>query len=1056
MKKLLFLLLCTTTFFAQNVPQLQWAFKQPSPIVGGTITIINSTKDSSGNLYYIGTFSNTADFDPSSGVANLTAIASSDMFIAKYTSNGDYVWAKNITGTGAITPRAIEIGANSLFFAGTFTNTIDVDASTSTTVNLVSNGQEDIFLVKYDLNGTYLAGKSIGAMNGPDDVNDIKFNSNHIFIAGVFRATADFDPAVGTIFNLSSTGVSRDGFIGKYTTDLDFSYAHSISGDGTENPGSLSFDSLGNLYVTGTTSGVTDFDPSASTATINISSNRGSFIAKYTNAGGFVWVKNIGGNTSGGSVYKNKIVVGSDNSLYVAGSFNLSSDFNPSSSFNFLDASYHDVFIAKYDANGNYIWAGKIGATNFGLDTFSSLVLDDSNNLYLTGIFSGVVDFDISSGTVTIDSANGIGFFAKYSSAGVLSYAFNTTEIIAGNPLNTETTGTKALFDSTTNSITLSGSFSGYRDVDLSSNSSFSYADVTNSFFTKYNVNGDFVFAKQIGNYTTSVSTNFVSTDATNGDVYRAGNFGATLDLDPSTAVSEVTSAGWTDSYLAKYSAAGALLWAKSINGTLFNGINAMNTDAAGNTYIMGRFLGTVDFDPSANVANLISTTNTLFETYIAKYDSSGNYVWAKKFTSSFAVSDIKFDSFGNVYYLARFAGTIDVDPSPTSQISFTALGIAEVAFSKLNPQGELLWAKAIQAINNGGGAMNETHLLVNSNAVLISGFFYGDMDFNSSTTETAVLTSASTSVLEGCVAKYDLDGTYQFANQYAATSNFIVTNSLLDSTNNTIVVSIFEGDADFDLSAGTTQLSSAGVNISIAKYDPSGALLWVKATEGVDADGGNGFNFRDTQAFIDGDDSIILNGVFFGNFDFDPSSGVTNLSSTFNTSSQLYRGNVFVAKFNSAGDFITANKFDGDYGAIVTSAVLATNQDLLFAGSFSGTADFDFTSNVQNLTSSSLNYDDRFFARYSVGTLDVAENNLERNSFVVYPNPTKNNLNIYHPSITDFDVTITDISGKVLHQKNNTTETLLNVSNYPQGLYFITLTTSQDKTTTTLKFIKE
>ncbi len=1041
MKKLLFLLLFTTTLFAQNEPQLQWAYQQPSPIVGGSVTIINSTRDSSGNLYFLGTFSNTADFDPSGATSNLSSIGTTDMFIAKYTSNGDYVWAKNITGTGTITPRSIEIGANSLFFAGTYTNTVDINASTSTSVNLVSNGETDIFMAKYDLNGNFLAGKTIGG-DLADTLNDMKFNSNQIFITGSYRDTVDFDPAVGSIFSLTASGGAnfQDGYFGLYTSGLDFGNAFSISGTAAETLTSMSFDSSGNMYLTGNLSvGTTDFDPSGAVTTLvtPAGSSRTTFIAKYTNAGGFLWVKSIGARST--ADYVNKIVVGSDNSLYVAGQFNISSDFDPSAATVSLVPSSIDVYLAKYDVDGNYNWAGKIGGSSS--ETFTSFVLDDSNNIYLTGAFSGVVDFDINAGTVTIDSANGTGFFAKYSSAGVLSYAFNT-----------ETTGTKALFDSTTNSILLSGTFSGYRDFDVSANSAILYADVINSFFSKYTVNGGYLYVKQIGNYAATVLVNFVGTDAA-GAVYRAGNYGGTLDLDPSAGTSEVTSLGWTDSYLAKYSAAGTLLWAKSIGGNLFSGISAMNTDENGNTYIMGRFLGTVDFDPSANVANLISTTNTLSETFIAKYDSSGNYVWAKKFTGSFGVSDIKFDTLGNMYYVARFGGTVDFDPSPTSATTLTSIGGIDVAFSKFSPQGDFIWGKAIQAIAL-GGAINETHLFVNSNAVLISGFFTGDMDFNPSLTEVALF---STQGLDGCLAKYDLDGNYQSVNHFISSVNNIVTNAMTDSNNNTIVVTLLEGDADFDFSSGTTTLSSAsGVNIAIAKYSPSGALLWAKVTQGVDADFGNGFNFRDTQAFVDANDSIIINGAFFGNYDFDPSSGVTNLSSTYNTSTQIYRGNVFVAKFNSAGDFITANKFDGTYGAVVTSAVLANNQDLVFTGGFTGTADFDFTSSVQNLTSSSLTYDDRFFARYSTGTLDVADNNLERNSFVVYPNPTTNNLNIYHPSITDFDVTITDISGKVLLQKNNTVETVVNVADYPQGLYFITLTNRQDNTTTTLKFIKE
>jgi uncharacterized protein (DUF2249 family) len=1036
MKKLLLLLLFTSSLFAQNEPQLQWAHKQSNPIVGGSIAITSSTKDDSGNVYFIGTFSNKVNFDPLNTSLDLTSSAPTDIFFAKYSPNGNCLWAKNLTGSGTLTPKAIEFGGNAIYIAGTFSSSMDIDASSTAAINLVSNGENDIFMAKYDLSGNYMVGKSIGGTLS-EDIYDLQFSLNQIHITGLFSETVDFDPSNAS-FDLTVSAGASDGFVAKYSDTLQLTFAFSVSGDGVENISSIDFDGNGGLFITGNTSGTTDFDPSPATNTLVTTSIRISFIAYYTNFGSFVWVKNIGGKSSS-SIYPVKIIAGTDSALYTVGQFNLTSDFDPSAATATITPSNSDLFIAKYDTNGNYLWAGKIGSTS--TDTLTSFDIDNANNLYLTGAMGAVTDFDTSAASLTLDPANGTGFLAKYNSAGTVTYAYNLS-----------TTGTKVIVDSPSAILNLYGSFTGYRDFDLSASTSFFYTDITNSFFSRYTLDAGYGYTKQIGNYATVSSTTYVATDVS-GFVYNSGNFGNTLDLNPSAATTNVTSGGWTDFYISKYAPTGDLVWAKSISGPLFNGVNAMNTDPNGNIYVMGRFLGTVDFDPSANIANLVSTNNVTTDVFIAKYDTNGNFLWAKKFDGNFTVSDIKFDPNGNLYYLARFSGTVDLDPSPTNTVSYTSVGIANLIFSKFNPQGDMVWANAIQSVVTSPGGINETHLFVNANAILVSGFFTGDVDFNPSPTQTAIL---SASLLEGCVAKYDLNGNYQLVNQYTASTNCIITNALLDSDNNLIVVSYFEGDFDFDLSTGTNILSSTGSDIGIAKYNPNGALIWAKATQGLNQDLTNGINFRDTQAFLDEDNSIILNGVFFGVYDFDPSANIDSLSSYFNPTTLAYNGNVFVAKYNYNGDLITADQLTGQYGSTVTSAAFTANHDLLFTGTFNGTIDFDFTATAQNQTSQSLNYSDRYFAKYSVNTLSNNTNELGTNSYTVYPNPTQNILNIYNPSLALLDITITDITGKVVLQKNNTNETQLNVANYPQGMYFVTLTNQQNNTKTTLKFIKE
>ena len=118
MKKLLLILLITSSVWSQNLPQLQFANKQTSTGFGGNIYINNSIKDASNNMYYIGNFYNTADFDPSTNQANLTSIGTYEAFIAKYDAQGNYLWAKKIGGTaGRIINPNITIGGTFLYIS---------------------------------------------------------------------------------------------------------------------------------------------------------------------------------------------------------------------------------------------------------------------------------------------------------------------------------------------------------------------------------------------------------------------------------------------------------------------------------------------------------------------------------------------------------------------------------------------------------------------------------------------------------------------------------------------------------------------------------------------------------------------------------------------------------------------------------------------------------------------------------------------------------------------------------------------------------------------------
>ncbi|WP_353718710.1 hypothetical protein [Dyadobacter sp. 676] len=120
-----------------------------------------------------------------------------------------------------------------------------------------------------------------------------------------------------------------------------------------------------------------------------------------------------------------------------------------------------------------------------------------------------------------------------------------------------------------------------------------------------------------------------VSSDASK-NVYATGLFTGTVDFDPSAATANLVSAGSNDIFITKYDQNGKFIWAKRVGGTGDDRGYGIIADDAGNTYISGLFIGTVDFNPNAGVNNLVSSAGSL-DPYVLKLDPNGNYLWAQR-----------------------------------------------------------------------------------------------------------------------------------------------------------------------------------------------------------------------------------------------------------------------------------------------------------------------------------------------------------------------------------------------------------------------------------------
>ena len=191
-KRILYLILASfllsvPAVFAQN---LEWAIHS-----GGTTQDIGNAiaVDAAGNVYSTGTFTGTADFDPGAGTFNMTSLGSTDVFIQKLSSSGNFVWAKQIGSTSLETATSIflDAGAN-LHITGTFTASCDFDPDAGTTS--LSPLGTDAFLLKLDSSGAFIWVKGIQGFGDELCFSGLQDAAGNIYLSGYFTFTADFDP----------------------------------------------------------------------------------------------------------------------------------------------------------------------------------------------------------------------------------------------------------------------------------------------------------------------------------------------------------------------------------------------------------------------------------------------------------------------------------------------------------------------------------------------------------------------------------------------------------------------------------------------------------------------------------------------------------------------------------------------------------------------------------------------------------------------------------------------------------------------------------------------
>lgn len=442
-------------------------------------------------------------------------------------------------------------------------------------------------------------------------------NSGNIIVTGRFTGLADFDPGPG-VFNLTSTGLS-DIFVAKYTATGAFIWAFKAGGTDRDAGYGVAVDNQNNIYVTGYFRHIADFDPGA--GTVNLVSNghfgfdpgwSGEiFVAKYTTNGNYVWAFSMGGSTI--SDDGQEIVVDQQNNIIVTGFFsgdNIDFDPSPTSSFP-MSGGGEEMFLAKYNSSGNFMWAKQMGTSSITNETIRQLDVDAVGNIYVTGFFSGGADFDPGPGVAFLNATSiHEGFVASYSPSGDYgwAYQFGGTGFNQGWSIDVEG-----------NAVYIAGVVQGsnIRFTAANGNRTLTTVGGNDAFFAKYSLTGNLLYVNSIAG-TGNEECYDIAASTTANCLYVTGIFQGTVDLAPGTQTANLTSSGGSDVLVGRYTLDGSYLAAFKIGSTGEDfgfAVRLIGSDLLVN----GSFMGTnVDFDPGT--PTLPRSSAGFYEGFVARY----------------------------------------------------------------------------------------------------------------------------------------------------------------------------------------------------------------------------------------------------------------------------------------------------------------------------------------------------------------------------------------------------------------------------------------------------
>ncbi len=461
-----------------------------------------------------------------------------------------------------------------------------------------------LFISSLSIGQEYIWGINFGG-NGEDVVRAMAVDDDgNVFTTGYYTDTSDFDPSENTA-EFVAEGFF-DIYIHKVNSDGDLEWARSIGGSFFEYGTGIEIDPDGAVLVTGVFTETVDFDPGEGEALVTSNGAEDIFALKLDANGNFLWVF-----TAGSEFYEEPVSIHADenSNVYVSGYYANPISFSAGlETVTISPEGGQDAFVFKLDGFGNFQWARSVGGQE--QDLCLGMDVSTSGNVYLTGYFSSIVDFDPGIGVNELTASDeNDAYVLKLSPSGEYVYA----TAIGG--INNEVAWDLAIDQS--ENVFVGGGYRGTLeagDISLPAGPN----EDNEAFIVKLDGDGNPEWGKGFGGVGYQVGYD-INTDLS-GNVVFAGYFDGTVDFDPSEETYELVkeSSEPYDAFVAKLNGDGGFVFAAQFGGSNFIEHHGVDTDAAGNIYLASPFQNSVDINPNPSEVEA-ATTQGFRDNYIVK-----------------------------------------------------------------------------------------------------------------------------------------------------------------------------------------------------------------------------------------------------------------------------------------------------------------------------------------------------------------------------------------------------------------------------------------------------
>lgn len=712
----------------------------------------------------------------------------------------------------------------------------------------------------------------------------------------------------------------------------------------------------------------------------------------------FLWAK---GTFGAGDENGRSLIVDDSGFVYVTGKFESTVDFDMGPDNFSLTAVYgSDVFILKLNTNGELIWVKQLICT--GQSAGLTIALDNNLNVIVGGLFHSNIDLDPGP-----DTSNFIASGATWASDAFIVKLDINGNYLWGSQIGANNNDRYCSIDvDDSGNIYATGTFVYTADFDPGSDSyNLTSIGEEDFFIQKLDINGNFIWAKQIGGIDFERANSIIVDD---NNIFLTGEFRDTVDFDPGIGIFEMSTISFMDVFILKLDTAGTFIWAKQFGGTNADGGNSLDVDSQGNIYLTGWFRNsTFDADPGTGTFYLPNLGAD--DIFVEKLDQNGNFLWAQ------AMGSVNYD-YGNsitlhngyLYVTGAFTDTVDFNTGVDSFYLFCDDEYkSDIFILKLDTTGIFTWAKSMGSSDFDVGYSIDVD--INGN-IYSTGYFRGNTDFDPGTDTFNLINypfseDIYVQKLSWCdnVTSDEMSAT--ICDSFSINNNTYYENGIYYQylQNSSGCDSVLAVSLSFGNNSSVTSLTECN------QYNFNGTILTTSGT------------YIDTIPNIAGCDSVITLSLTINNADTSVSQNGSILSS--GTNFAIYQwldcNNNFATISGETNQGFTATQ-NGSYAVEVTE---------------NGCTD---TSACYNIT--------------GIGLTEY----LSGNNIIIYPNPTKGKISIdFGKEYENANIEITDVTGKIVYSFSFVKAGFAEINlNQETGLYFLKISSTENEMT--FKLIKE